>query len=163
EAERDYNQALPLFQEHGLPQDVATCLMNRANTLQAQGRYAEAERDYNQALPLFQQHGLPQQVARCLANRASTLDAQGQYAEAIAGYEQLDVAVLSSEEQLIFHSNLAIWYERDGHPQQALQHGTLARHAFRRARRHAGINENSLEFVADRQDVLHRAVRLALD
>jgi tetratricopeptide (TPR) repeat protein/CHAT domain-containing protein len=162
EAVAGYDAALPLLQEFATPADVARCQANRATAFAQLGRHAEAVVGYDLALPLFQEHSTPADVALCYVNRARALQRLGRHAEALASYREVNTSMLRIDDLVKHHRGLgqALWEQ--GQPEHALEHFDRARQATRRARRTAGIDDTSLEFVAARSGVINQAVCYAL-
>jgi CHAT domain-containing protein len=127
------------------------------------GQYQQAVDEYDKAERIFREHGLAVDVARCQANRAGAREQMGQYQQAVDEYKNVDVSRWSDDDKVKYHGGYgeALW--QTGQQEESLEQFTQGRHCLRRARRTGGIDETSLEFVAERQGLVRRAVRHALE
>jgi tetratricopeptide (TPR) repeat protein len=167
EAVADCNAALRLFQEHGRPADIALCQAIQASIWAATELPRPEEPkvvvDHNAARTLFQEHGLTAGGAPCQANSTTPLRANKALAKLVADYTRLDDSVLKGKDLQYYHSNLgrAHWFLNQR--EQALNHYQEARQAIRHARRCGGIDDTSLEFMAEWRDFFNEAIGCPLE
>ncbi|MCY6493850.1 CHAT domain-containing tetratricopeptide repeat protein [Leptolyngbya sp. GGD] len=85
---RDFNQALPIFQDVKDRNSEAKALNNRGTAYLYLSRYEEAIRGFNQALPIFQDVKDRNSEAKALNNRGLAYLYLSRYEEAIRGFNQ---------------------------------------------------------------------------
>ncbi len=161
-----------LVEEEGrldLRNDLAGTFLNKGVALAEQGQLAEAVQEYDGAIAIRQTlvaegHAeLGHDLAKVLLNKGHALRQQGQMAEAAAVFAQLSPELFRGDDRRRFHQSLGnLLWEQDER-EQALEQFAQARRVLHQARRTAGIDETSLEYVAEREGFITRAVSCALE
>jgi tetratricopeptide (TPR) repeat protein/CHAT domain-containing protein len=152
-----------------LANNLALALMNKGTVLQSQGKLAEAIAAYDQAIDILRKlvdsgrHELANDLAMALGNKAQALGQQGNLPDAITIYQRhLSLNMFSGDDRLKYHASFADLLWRDGQHEQALEHLTRGRAVLRQSRRTAGIDETTLEYVAQREGFIDQTVRCTL-
>lgn len=146
-----------------MPQDAAMCRGNRAIGLLKVGRLAEGHAALAEAEAVLAAGGDAHGAAVFKMQRAQAACDLGRPAEAIGLYREIDLSVLGAEVRATYHEQLAEAYYAAGQPARGMEELAHFHRASRRARRAAGIDETSLDYVGRRKESVENAVRLAIE
>jgi CHAT domain-containing protein/tetratricopeptide (TPR) repeat protein len=161
-----------LVEEEGrldLRNDLAGTFLNKGVALAELGKLAEAVLEYDRAIAIRQtlvsegRSELRHDLAKVLLNKGHALRQQGQLAEAAAVLGQLSPQLFRGDDRRRYHQSLANLLWEQGRREEALEQFAQARRVLHQARRTAGIDETSLEYVAEREGFITRAVNCALE
>jgi CHAT domain-containing protein len=161
-----------LVEEEGrldLRNDLAGTFLNKGVALAEQGQLAEAVQEYDRAIAIRRtlvEEGhaeLCHDLAKVLLNKGHALRQQGQLTEASSVFAQLSADLFRGDDRRRFHQSLGNLLWEQGQREQALEQFAQARRVLHQARRTAGIDETSLEYVAEREGFITRAVSCALE
>jgi CHAT domain-containing protein len=160
-----------LVEEEGrldLRNELAGTFLNKGVALAEQGNLAEAVLEYDRAIEIRRtlvaegQAELRYELAKALLNKGHALRQQGRLAEAAEVFAQLSPELFRGDDGRRYHQSLANLLWDQGERERALEQFGRARRVLHQARRTAGIDETSLEYVAEREGFITRAVNCAL-
>ena len=161
DALEQYALAEQAFLRSGLHAELAACRSLKSFAYYTTRDYENVVAECDRAEPGL--GGIA--LARARHYRALALQEQGRHGESIAIFESIEAAFapVSEEDRQRFYVGFgdALWDA--GRRDEALGSYTKARRLLRRARRLAGIDVDSPEFVAERLTVARRSVGRALD
>jgi CHAT domain-containing protein len=160
-----------LVEEDGrldLRNELAGTFLNKGVALAEQGNLGEAVEEYDSAIAIREtlvaegHNELWEDLAKALLNKGHALRQQGQLAEAAAVLARVSPEMFRGDDRRRYHQSLANLLWDQGEREKALEQFSHGRRVLHQARRTAGIDETSLEYVAEREGFIARAVNCAL-
>jgi CHAT domain-containing protein/tetratricopeptide (TPR) repeat protein len=149
---------------------LAAALTNKGSALRGQGKLADALLAYEEGIGiarrLVEKDGrseLANDLASSVLNKALALLADRKPEESTVLFEQLSPALFRADDLGIFHHARAELLWEFGQREQALDELTRGRDVLCQARRTAGIDETTLEYIAQREGFLSLCVSRALE